>query len=99
MQIFSLKVQCYSTAILDMKNLKNWGGLQPPSPPVYTLVKGSVCSWIDGSWSQTLTAYSDYLGHNKARFQVLVAEAATSIVTQLQAATLFLKTTWLFGVP
>jgi len=30
-----------------------------------------------------------------ARFQVLVAEAATSIFTQSQAATLFLQTTWL----
>jgi len=27
-----------------------------------SFVKGSACSWIDGSWSQTLTACSDYLG-------------------------------------
>jgi len=37
---------------------------------------------FDGSWSEYLTAYSDYSGQNKARFQVLVAEAAISIVTQ-----------------
>jgi len=59
------------------------------------LSKALSVAGFDGSWSQTLTAYSDYSGHNKAKFQVLVAEADTSIVTQSRAATSFLQTTWL----
>ena len=39
----------------------------------------SVAGLMDPGHAETLTAYSDYSGQNKARFQVHVAEATTSI--------------------